>query len=120
MLCNVRERGYAGSHSILRAFMASLRPARAPEPVNRFETEPGRQMRVDWAEFRNDGLRWYALVVALGFSRWIFGRFVDDQRFETLRDRHVAAFEALGGVPREGLYDNMATVLLKRDVYGKG
>jgi transposase len=88
--------------------------------VVRFETAPGRQMQVDWAEFRVDGLRWFAFVVVLGFSRWIFGRFVEDQRFETLRDLHVAAFDAIGGVPHEGLYDNMATVVLKRDADGRG
>lgn len=120
MLREIRERGYTGSHSILRAHMAALRPARMEEPVVRFETPAGRQMQVDWAEFRIDGLRWFAFVVVLGFSRWIFGRFVEDQRFETLRDLHVAAFEAFGGVPREGLYDNMATVVLKRDADGRG
>lgn len=120
MLREIRERGYEGSHSILRAFMSKLKPQREPEPVVRFETPAGRQMQVDWAEFRFDGMRWFAFVVVLGFSRWIFGRFVEDQRFETLRDLHVSAFEAIGGVPHEGLYDNMATVVLKRDVDGKG
>lgn len=120
MLRELRARGYTGSHSILREHMAGLRPARPQEPLVRFETPPGRQMQVDWAEFRLDGLRWFAFVVVLGFSRWIFGRFVDDQRFETLRDLHVAAFAAFGGVPHEGLYDNMATVVLKRDVDGPG
>jgi transposase len=120
ILREIRERGYEGSHSILRNFMAKLKPQREAEPVVRFETPPGRQMQVDWAEFRVDGLRWFAFVVVLGFSRWIFGRFVEDQRFETLRDLHVSAFEAIGGVPHEGLYDNMATVVLKRDVDGRG
>jgi transposase len=120
LLREIRERGYVGSHSILRTFMASLRPLQVEEAVVRFETAPGRQMQVDWAEFRLDGRRWFAFVVVLGFSRWIFGRFVEDQRFETLRDLHVAAFEALGGVPHEGLYDNMATVVLKRDADGRG
>jgi transposase len=120
LLRELRARGYTGSHSILRAHMARLRPARAEEPVVRFETPAGRQMQVDWAEFRLDGLRWFAFVAVLGFSRWIFGRFVADQCFETLRDLHVAAFEAFGGVPYEGLYDNMATVVLKRDADGRG
>lgn len=75
----------------------TVRPVRAVEPLVRFETPPGRQMQVDWAEFRLDGLRWFAFVVVLGFTRWIFGRFVGDQRFETLRDLHVAALEPLGG-----------------------
>ncbi|AVP96793.1 IS21 family transposase [Ahniella affigens] len=120
MLREIKALGYTGSHSILRAHMASLRPVREPEPLVRFETEAGRQMQVDWAEFRFDGIRWFAFVAVLGFSRWVFGRFVDNQRFETLRDLHVAAFDSMGGVPREALYDNMATVVLKRDAEGKG
>lgn len=114
MLSELRERGYAGSHSILRAFMAGLRPVKAAELPNRFETAPGEQMQVDWAEFRVEGLRWYAFVAVLGHSRWLFGRFVEDQRFETLRDLHVSAFEAMGGVPRTALYDNMSTVVVAR------
>ena len=31
---------------------------------------------------------------------------------------HVHAFDAFGGVPREALYDNMKTVIVKRDAYG--
>lgn len=114
LLSELQERGYAGSHSILRAFMAGLRPVKAAEPANRFETAPGEQMQVDWAEFRVDGLRWYAFVAVLGYSRWLYGRFVEDQRFETLRDLHVSAFQAMGGVPRTGLYDNMSTVVVSR------
>jgi len=112
--------GYTGSHAILRCFMAKLRPPPKPDPVVRFETPPGRQMQMDWAEFRFDGLRLYAFVATLGYSRWMFGRFVDNQRFETLRDLHVAAFDAMGGVPFEGLYDNMATVVIQRDADGPG
>ena len=112
--------GYTGSHAILRAFMAELRPPPKPDPVVRFETPPGQQMQMDWAEFRLDGQRIYAFVVTLGYSRWLFGRFVDNQRFETLRDLHVAAFGAMGGVPFEGLYDNMATVVVQRDADGEG
>lgn len=116
----ITERGYRGSHTILRAYMATLRPAPVVDPVVRFETEPGRQMQMDWAEFKVGALRWFAFVVVLGYSRWMFGRFVDNQRFETLRDLHVAVFEAMGGVPHEGLYDNMASVVLERDAHGPG
>ena len=38
----------------------------------------------------DDGLRLYAFVVTLGYSRWMFGRFVDNQRFETLREALIA------------------------------
>jgi transposase len=46
--------------------------------------------------------------------------FVSDERLETLLACHEHAFLAFGGVPREVLYDNMRTVVLERDRYGRG
>lgn len=120
LLREIKARGYTGSHTILRAHLSALRPKAAVEPLVRFETAPGVQMQLDWAEFRLGAVRWYLFVTVLGFSRWLWGRFVDNQRFETLRDLHVEAFRAMGGVPREALYDNMATVVIERDADGEG
>ncbi len=50
LLRELRGRGYSGGITILREHLARLRPAVVVEPVVRFETEPGRQMQVDWAE----------------------------------------------------------------------
>lgn len=120
LLREIKARGYTGSHTILRAHLSALKPKAAVEPLVRFETAPGVQMQLDWAEFRLGTVRWYLFVTVLGFSRWLWGHFVDNQRFETLRDLHVAAFGAMGGVPREALYDNMATVVIERDADGEG
>lgn len=120
LLREVKAHGYSGSHSILRAYLRSLKPKTPIEPLVRFETEAGQQMQLDWAEFRLGTVRWYLFVAVLGFSRWLWGRFVDNQRFEALRDLHVDAFTAMGGVPRDVLYDNMATVVIQRDADGPG
>lgn len=120
LLREIKERGYTGSHAILRSYLRTLKPVVAADPVVRFETAPGAQMQLDWAEFRLGSVRWYLFVAVLGFSRWLWGRFVDNQRFETLRDLHIEAFTAMGGVPRTVLYDNMATVVIQRDVDGVG
>jgi len=50
--------------------------------------------------------------MVLGFSRLIWARFVVHQDLATVLRCHVAAFEALGGVPREILYDRMKTAVL--------
>jgi transposase len=42
----------------------------------------------------------------------LWGRFVAHQDLDTLLRCHVAAFEALGGVPGEILYDRMKTAVL--------
>lgn len=119
VLCReIRERGYDGAESMVRARVASLKPKASVEPVVRFETAPGRQMQVDYAEFRHGGVKVYAFVATLGFSRRLFVRFVDSLAFESLRDCQIAAFEHFGGVPHEVLYDNMRTVVLQRNAYG--
>jgi transposase len=120
LLAECRERGYAGSYTMLKAFMASLRPAAAPEPVVRFETAPGEQMQVDWATIRRGTNRLSVFVATLGWSRNTYAEFVSDERLETLIACHERAFLAFGGVPHEVLYDNMKTVVVERDAYGRG
>jgi transposase len=116
------ERGYRGGVRILRVYLKAMRPAARPDPVVRFETAAGLQMQVDWIEFRKSGHKegmLAAFVATLGFSRASYVEFVTDMKLETLLACHRLAFDFFGGVAREVLYDNMKTVILKRDVYGK-
>ena len=41
LLSEIRGRGYRGGISILRDFLRNLKPVAKPEPLRRFETEPG-------------------------------------------------------------------------------
>ncbi|MFM8330550.1 MAG: IS21 family transposase, partial [Candidatus Methylumidiphilus sp.] len=111
---------YAGGLSPLRAFLRTLRPAVSAEPLARFETAPGEQMQIDWVEFRKGGDPLYAFCATLGYSRASHVVFATDMRVETLIDCHRQCFEALGGVCRQLLYDNMKTVVLERDAYAPG
>lgn len=120
LLAELRERGYAGGYTMLKVFEASLRPATIEAPSIRFETEPGAQMQVDWATFRRGPDRLSAFVATLGWSRAAYVEFVSDERVETLIAAHENAFLALGGVAREILYDNMRTVVIERNGYGRG
>jgi len=43
------------------------------------------------------------------------GRFVLHQDLPTLLRCHIAAFEALGGVPQQILYDRMKTAVIRED-----
>ncbi len=47
LLMELRERGYPGGHTMLKRFVASLKPQQAVEPVIRFETGLGEQIQVD-------------------------------------------------------------------------
>jgi transposase len=114
------ERGYTGKGSILRDYVASLRPVATADPVVRFETAPGDQMQVDWGEFRQGRNPLAAFVATLGYSRSAYVEFVTDKTVDTLKRCHVNAFEWFEGVPRRVLYDNMKTVILSRHTYGEG
>jgi transposase len=120
LLLELRELGYSGGITHLRIFLMSLRSVAAPDPVVRFETEPGRQMQVDWIVFRRGKLPLSAFVATLGYSRASYVEFVTDEKLPTLLACHERAFEFFGGVPREVLYDNVKTVVIGRDVYGPG
>ncbi|MGK0169090.1 MAG: transposase [Gammaproteobacteria bacterium] len=112
--------GYSGCVRTVSGYLSTLKPAPRPDPVARFETPPGRQMQVDWGAFRLNGYRVSLSWATLGWSRFSYGVFVEDETFPTLRQCHEDAFEAFGGVPHEALYDNMRTVVHKRDGYGEG
>ena len=120
LLREPRSLGYTGGYSILKDHLATLRPVAAPEPLIRFETEPGRQMQCDFATIRRGPERLAVFIATLGWSRAAYVEFVSDERLATLLGCHERAFYFFGGVPREVLYDNMRTVVTDRDRYGPG
>jgi transposase len=121
----LKERGFAGAYTAVKRAVAAIRPA-APLPVEvRFETPPGEQAQVDLARFEVEfagepGARrivWLFSMV-LGHSRLIWARFVVHQDLQSVLRCHIAALEALGGVPREILYDRMKTAVIGEDPDG--
>jgi transposase len=118
----LRDLGYSGGYSILTEFLRDIRPAATPQFETRFETPPGRQAQVDFAHFRTvftdepaaERIVWLFSLV-LGHSRMLWGRFVLHQDLPTLLRCQAAAFEALGGVPEQVLYDRMRTVFSGED-----
>ncbi|HFV0587670.1 TPA: IS21-like element IS100 family transposase, partial [Escherichia coli] len=116
----IRDQGYRGGMTILRIFIRSLSVPQEQEPAVRFETEPGRQMQVDWGTLRNGRSPLHVFVAVPGYSRMLYIEFTDNMRYDTLEICHRNAFRFFGGVPREVLYDNMKTVVLQRDAYQTG
>ena len=113
LLDEIRAAGYAGGYSQLKAFVRRVRPRVEPEPVIRFETPPGRQAQVDFAQFRFPwGVR-YALLVVLGYSRLLWCRFYGRQDMATLMEGLEDAFRYFGGVPFELLFDQMKAVITR-------
>jgi transposase len=119
LLRELRDRGYKGGYTGVTDFLRDVRPVPDPHFEVRFETAPGEQAQVDFAQFNvvftdepeRPRVVWLFSMV-LGFSRLIWARFVVHQDLPTVLRCHVSAFEALGGVPREILYDRMKTAVL--------
>jgi len=112
--------GYAGSVDLVRKRLAELRP-RADRPAQKTGYRPGQVMQVDWAEMptRPKVLgrerRVYALVCTLPFSGASTAHFTFDMTIESFLQGHALAFEWLGGVPRECVYDNLRAAVAKRE-----
>jgi transposase len=113
----LKEMGYAGGISILRERLKKLRPPKR-EPVIRFETDPGRQGQCDWSPYtisftRTGKSQVQCFSYILGFSRRQYIDFTVHRDFYTLIRRHQDAFQYYGGVPKECLYDNEKTIVLR-------
>lgn len=119
LLREVRERGYAGGISQLKALIAPLKVA-VCDPVVRFETPPGKQMQVDFTVVRRGRDPLLALVATLGWSRATFVRFTEREDSATLSACLAEAFAYFGGVTEQVLFDNAKTVVIERDAYGLG
>lgn len=95
------------------------RGVRAEDVKIHVDTEPGEVAQVD---FGSVGLLFdpasqlmrkaYVFVLVLGYSRKMWAKLVFDQSAETWVSLHVQAFEALGGVPRTLVPDNLKAAVI--------
>jgi transposase len=108
----IKAAGYEGGYTQLKEFVRSVRPTPPVDPVVRFETAPGHQAQVDFAEFRLPWGKRYALVVVLGYSRMMWLQFYSRQTMAVLIRGLESAFEFLGGVPNELLFDQLKAVII--------
>jgi transposase len=125
LLREIREHGYGGGYTAVTDFLREVRPSATSAFEVRFETPAGEQAQVDFAQFQvifadeSSAARivWLFSLV-LGYSRLIWARFVAHQDLQTVLRCHIAAFAALGGVPRQILYDRMKTAVIGDDDQG--
>jgi transposase len=115
----VKARGYPGGGDHFRRVVGRHRPRKAAEAFQRLRTLPGEQAQVDWAHFgklqvgQAERPLW-AFVMVLSYSRRLFLRFFAGASMPYFLRGHVDAFDALGGVARVLLYDNLKSAVLER------
>jgi transposase len=122
LLREIREQGYSGGYTAVTEFLREVRPPPAQPFEVRFETQPGEQAQVDFAQFEvvftdEPGAvrKIWLFSLVLGYSRLIWARFVAHQDLQTVLRCHMAAFAAFDGVPRQILYDRMKTAVIGED-----
>jgi len=123
LFSEIRGRGYDGGKTILAEFTRPYRQARRRNSDIRFETPPGKQAQVDWAELgirevAGERVRLSLFLMVLGYSRMLYAELVTDETQETFIACHEHAFAFFGGMPEEILYDNAKVVALKHDREG--
>lgn len=114
----LKQQGYAGGYTILRERVQQLRSRPQKPLVVRFETAPGVQAQMDWAEYQLDftqeGRRRVNLFsYLLAHSRRQYLCFTERQDFETTVAEHIRAFRHLQGLAATCLYDNMKVVVTR-------
>jgi transposase len=113
--------GYTGSLRLVQERLRELRP-RAARPAQRTGYRPGQVLQLDWAELptrpRIAGRerRVYALIASLPYSGAQTAFFSLEMTAESFLEGHVRALEWLGGVPRECVYDNLRSVVARREL----
>lgn len=111
--------GYPGKETMVRDFIHELRAEKEYTAVKRFETSPAQQVQVDWAimgKIIAAGVETQlcCFVMVLGYSRIRYVEFTTSMTLPVFIQCHINGFKYFGGVPKEGLYDNLKQVVIKR------
>jgi transposase len=109
--------GFIGSYEIVKRRVRGIKENYHKVAYMRFETEPGYQAQVDFGEFqvlKPDGgtTKLYLFSMILGYSRKMYAELIERCDLPTFLDCHIHAFERLGGVPEQILYDRMRNVYI--------
>jgi transposase len=114
----LREEGYIGGITILRAYVRSIRPAKLPVYL-KLHFAPGESAQIDWGSFGtvavgNTRRRLSFFVIVLAYSRLMYVEFTVSQTMEHFLACHQNAFAAFGGVPPKIIVDNLKSAVLQR------
>jgi transposase len=124
VLQRLQEKGFDGRITIVRDYLRQQREKglRSKPSFIRFESDPGRQMQIDWGHFDSIAYgttkrKLYALAVVESYSRMLYVQFTHSQRQEVLHQGLLDAFQFFGTTPDEVVVDNMLTAVTER--YGR-
>ncbi len=112
----VAEYGFTGAESSVRRVVAHLRP-KQPEAFIPLTAAFGQQAQVDWGQAQvviaGKPVVAHLFCLRLRASGVPFAWAAPTEKLEAFLEGHRRAFEWLGGVPAECVYDNLKTAVLR-------
>ncbi len=115
----LKEDGYLGGFSILKEYVRTVRPKRAPAFLT-LNFAPGECAQVDWGEYGavtigSTRRRLSFFLMVLCHSRMMYLEFTPSQTMEHFLACHRNAFDFFGGVPARIMVDNLKSAVLSHD-----
>lgn len=107
----LKEKGYSGGITILRAYLTTIRAGKVKEVIRCVETSPGQRGAHDWSDYHIDFTLEGSVQVTffsfiLGYSRRQYIELVKDKTQTTLLQCLVNTFNYFEGVPHQIKSDN--------------
>jgi transposase len=114
----LREQGFDGGYSIVKAYVRRIRPQRQPAFLT-LAFAPGECAQVDWGSFGSVRVgqtrrRLSFFVMVLCYSRMMYVEFTVSQTMEHFLACHQHAFAYLQGTPQSLMVDNLKSAVLQR------
>ena len=122
ILHRLRQEGYEGGYTILKSYVAQVRPPHRPAYLT-LHFEPGECAQVDWGHagvinVGNTRRRLSFFVMVLCHSRMLYVEFTLAQSMEHFLGCHQNAFEYFGGSTRRVMVDNLKSAVLSHPAGG--
>ena len=118
----VEAYGFEGAASTVRRYVGQQRKRMRKRVFVPLEYEPGQTAQVDFGEAQvmlsGEAVTVQLFCLRLGYSKLSFVTALPSQAQEAFLEGHVRAFNFLGGVPRQLVYDNLKAAV-KRILEGK-
>jgi transposase len=113
----IQKKGYTGKYGLVKNYVKSHKKDQMNKATIRFETMPGCQAQVDFKEKKKminkhgQVFEIYIFLFVLGYSRVKYFEITENKNQKTVLNSLMNAFLTISGVPKEILFDNMATVV---------
>ena len=113
ILERLRSHGFTGGYTSVKLFTRPFRQ-KPKQTYHELVFLPGEEAQVDWMQCRFPFGTVYGFVWILSYSRYLYARFYPGQSMEFFLAGHLEAFREVGGVAHRGRYDNLKSVVIRR------